>query len=59
MPMDDGILKMVMEHLPAPVDAQAARIRNFCPILDDKKQGKRFEAIKEPIQKCESGLLTG
>ena len=59
MPLDEGILKMVMEHLPAPVDVQGERIRNFCPIMDDKRQGNKYDGVKVPIQQCLSGLLKG
>lgn len=33
IPMEEGILRMVVEHLPSPVDAQKTRIAKFCPAL--------------------------
>ena len=33
MAMEQGIFKMVVEHLPAPCDAQKRRYKQFCPVL--------------------------
>ena len=33
MPMEHGIMKMVVDHLPAPYKAQKHRFKIFCPFL--------------------------
>ena len=35
MPMEDGVLKMVVECLPPPCQAQKTRYKIFCPLLDE------------------------
>lgn len=56
MPMEHGIFKMVVDHLPNPQEAQANRMKIFCPFLCQPNLKEQYHGLKEAIEKCESGL---
>ena len=51
-PLDQGILKMVIEHLPSPDQAQGNRFKQFCPALANPKAPPAVVAIKDAIIQC-------
>lgn len=55
MPMEDGVLKMVCDHLPSPDQAQKLRYKQFCPFLANVNLPAIFEPIKSAIENCNSG----
>ena len=52
MPMEHGILKMVVDHLPSPDKAQQKRIKVFCPYFAQPKIKPEHEPIKQAIITC-------
>ena len=53
--MEHGILKMVVDHLPSPKDAQQKRLKVFCPFLAQPRIRPEFEPIKKAIVDCNQG----
>lgn len=56
MPMEDGVLRMVCDHLPAPCQAQKLRYKVFCPFLMNPNLPQEFQLLKQSIESCNSGL---
>lgn len=52
MPLEESILKMVIEHLPPPCEAQKERYRMFCPALDRETANQEVKNIKQAIISC-------
>ena len=52
MPTEYGIFKMVIENLPSPIDAQASRLKQFCPALLTPNLSEAQNSIKLAIEKC-------
>jgi len=48
LPVDKGLLSMVVRHLPAPHEAQGERIQVFCPELDTPKHS----LLRENVALC-------
>ncbi len=38
--MENGVLRMVVEHVPSPLKAQEIRYKKFCPLLDTPNPSK-------------------
>ena len=55
MPMEDGVLKMVVECLPPPCQAQKTRYRIFCPLLDELDSEEGVQEVKDAIVSCSQG----
>lgn len=55
MPMEDGVLKMVCDHLPSPDQAQKLRYRQFCPFLANPALPPTYHPIRNAIENCKSG----
>ena len=55
-PMEHGILKMVVDHLPCPLEAQKDRLRVFCPFLTQPDLPEKYTQIKSSIEQCKSDL---
>mmetsp|Transcript_2734 Transcript_2734/g.4663 ORF Transcript_2734/g.4663 Transcript_2734/m.4663 type:complete len:342 (+) Transcript_2734:445-1470(+) len=52
MPVEAGVFKMVIEHLPSPCQAQAERYLKFCPILANPKLPSALQRFKNGIMEC-------
>ena len=52
IPLDQGILSMVIGHLPSPDQAQQIRYKQFCPALANPKAPPKVAEIREAIIKC-------
>jgi ribosome assembly protein 1 len=57
LPMEHGILKMVVDHLPCPLEAQKNRLRIFCPFLAQAELPEKYTHIKASIEACKSDLF--
>lgn len=52
MPTEQGIFKMVIEHLPAPDQAQGERLKQFCPALTNPALNPALHAVRDAIVGC-------
>lgn len=56
LPMEEGIMRMIAEHLPSPEDAQINRYKQFCPALGNAKIAAPQQAIKDAIIACKPAI---
>lgn len=52
MPVDEGIFKMVIDHLPSPDQAQKLRYQQFCPILANPNISAPMKVLRDDIVNC-------
>lgn len=58
MPMENGVLRMVVEHAPSPIQAQKYRYKKYCPLLDSPNPSEDLKIIKNAIVNCEINLTS-
>ena len=51
--MENGVLRMVVEHAPSPIQAQKYRYKKYCPLLDSPNPTEDLKIIKNAIVNCE------
>ena len=47
--MENGVLRMVVEHAPSPIQAQKYRYKKYCPLLDSPNPSEDLKIIKNAI----------
>ena len=52
VPMEDGVLRMVVDNLPSPEESQKYKLKMLCPLLLQPNITAEMKKIRESINEC-------